>query len=261
MKLKRLNQEGFTISELVIVLVMTSLLMGVIMMFVFYFWKYSYVLDYSQDSLVQRLNVNDFLRDSIGTSAGLINQNGLADAHTNLPDPAIPSNLYWKPLHAVPGNYPISNNGSAVPLIYYRKFSVNGQGAFIMNGVQPYEDEYVLYLDSNTKQMMLRTLANPNAANNKAKTSCPPSVADNNCPADKTLINDIKSVDIRYFSRSGNLIDWTSVWDPDINSYAGPDLANAEVVELTINVERLAFYSTNRNTINSTIIRIALRNY
>lgn len=259
--MKKIDQKGFTIPELVIVLVITAILMEVIFSFVYYFWKYSYVLDYSQDSLVQRLNANDILRESIGTSAGLINQNSIPDNHTNSPDPAIGSNLYWKVIHAIPGNYPLDSNGKAVPLIYYRRYSVNPSGSYIMNGSQPYEDEFVLYLDSSSKRLLLRSLANTGAPNNKLKTSCPPSDASASCPSDKIIINDIKSVDLRYFSRSGNLIDWQSVWDPDIGTYVGPDVANVEVVELTINTERMAFYSTTNKTSNSTIIRIALRNY
>lgn len=255
------NQNGFTIPELAIVIVMTTLLMGIILTFVYYFWRYSYVLDYSQDSLVQRLNVNDLLRDSIGSSAGLINQNSLPDSHTNAPDPDIQSNLYWKPLHAVPGNNPIKSDGSAVPLFYYRKYSLDSSGNFIMNGTNPYEDEFVLYINSESKQLLLRSLANSAATGNALKSSCPPAQANATCPADKILINDVESVDLRYFSRSGNLIDWTSIWDPDINSYVGPDFANVEVVELTININRAAFYSTTSSTQNSTIIRIALRNY
>lgn len=259
--MKRLDQRGFTIPELIVVMVVTALLTNLLIIFMFSYWRYSYVLDYTQESFSQRLNVNDYLRDSIGSAVGLINQNSLPDDHTNAPDPAIPSNLYWEPLHAVPGTYSISSDGSAVPLIYYRRFSQDSARNFIMNGTMPYEDEYVLYLDSSNKRLLLRTIANSAASGNRVVSSCPPAIANTSCPADKILIENVVSVGLRYFSRSGNLINWTSVWDNDLLTYVGPDFPSVEVVELTINVERKAMFSSSSDTQNSTIIRVSLRNY
>lgn len=259
--IKKSSQEGFTLTELMVVMMITALFVTIIMTFLFYFWRYSFVLDYNQESFTQRLNANDYLRNSIGTSAGLINQNSLPDSHTNMPDPDISSNLYWKPIHAVPTNYYTSSNSNAVPLIYYRRFSINSSGNYILNGTQPYEDEYILYIDSQSKQIMLRSIANTSATGNQLKTSCPPSIANSSCPSDKILIENVESVGLRYFSRSGNPIDWTSVWDDLNNAYAGPDFPQAEVVELTVNVNRKAKFSSMSSTKNSTIIRVSLRNY
>jgi len=254
------QQQGFTVPELLIVMVVTALLTSVILIFVFYFWRYSYVLDYSQDSLVQRLNANDFLRDNLGASTGLINQNSIADSHANIIDTNNGPG-YWQLLHATPGNYAVKNDGTDVGLFYFRRYSINASNNFIMNGSKPYEDEFVLYLDSAGKRLMLRSIANPSASNNKTITSCPLNLASASCPADKVIIENVQSADLRYFSRSGNLIDWTSIIDPNTGNYAGPDFANVEVVEITINVARAAFYSSTNSTSNSTIIRIALRNY
>lgn len=255
------RQKGFTLTELMVVMMITALFVTIIMTFLFYFWRYSFVLDYTQESFTQRLNANDYLRDSLGSAVGLVNQNSLPDSHTNMPDPEITSNLFWKPIHAIPANYYTSSSTSAVPLIYYRRYSFNTAGNFILNGNQPYEDEYILYIDSQSKQIMLRSIANTFATGNRLKTSCPPSIANSSCPSDKILIDNVESVGLRYFSRSGNPIDWTSVWD-DLNStYAGPDFSQAEVVEITVNVNRKAKFSSMSSTKNSTIIRVSLRNY
>jgi len=257
---KAQDNNGFTLPELIVAMAMTAIVLTVVLTFLFYFWRYSYVLDYTQESFTQRLNTNDYLRDSLGSSVGLIIQNGLPDSHTNAPDPAIGSNLYWKLIHAVPTNY-YTNGSGAVPLFYYRKYSSNSSGSYIMNGQQPYEDEYVLYLDSDTKQMLLRSIPNTGATGNRLLASCPPAIANSSCPSDKILIENVESVGLRYFSRSGNPIDWTSVWDDLNNCYAGPDFPQAEVVELTVNVSRKARFSSSSSTKNSTIIRVSLRNY
>lgn len=255
------NQLGFSVPELIIVMVITALLSTIVLAFTFYYWRYSYVVSDTQDSFIERMNANDYLRESIGSAIGLINQNSLPDSHTNTPDPAIESNLYWEPIHAIPKTYPIDNDGSAVPIIYYRRYSKNASNNYIMNGVQPYEDEYVLYLDSANKRLLLRSIANIGASGNPLVSSCPPNIASNTCPSDKILINNVESVGLRYFSRSGNLIDWTSVWDNLNNIYAGPDFPMVEVVEITVNVNKKALFSSNQSTKNSTIIRVSLRNY
>ncbi len=255
------NEQGFTLPELISSLIITSLFVAVIMSFMFGYWKYSALLEADLDTLVTRLNAGDVLRDLIGTSAGLVTQNSIADSHTNNPDPANASNNYWLPIHAIPGSTSIGAGGTTTPLVYFRRFSTNTSGAYIMNGTLPYEDEYVLYLNGTTKQLLLRSLANPSASGNRLKTSCPSNVATASCPADRIIASDLASVSMRYFSRTGNTIDWTSVYDSNTNSYAGPDFTAVEVVEFTVNLNKKPFLQQSSTaTQNSTVIRIALRN-
>jgi hypothetical protein len=160
----------------------------------------------------------------------------------------------------VPGGKPVGAAGTATPLLYYRRPSVTSTGTFIMNGTSPYEDEYMLYLDGGTKTLRMRTLANPGASGNKLRTSCAPGTATPACPEDKTIAKNIASVDMRYFSRTGNLINHTSMTDPGTGEYIGPDFTSVEVVEFTINLVKKPFLQKTDATHNSTIIRVALRN-
>lgn len=253
-----LNQKAFTIPEVLTVMVVTSVFVGIILFFTFNYWRYGALLESDLDTFVTRMNVGDNLRELVGTSSGLINQNSIPDSNTNNADPAYPSNLYWYPVHAIPGNTSISSG--TTPLLYFRRHSTNTSGAVAMNGAQPYEDEYILYINGSTKQLLLRTLANTNVANNKLKTSCPPAIATNTCPADKVLANDLASVDMRFFSRTGNLINYTSSYDNSINSYNGPDYPVVDVMEFTVNITKKPFLQKTNATTNSTIVRIALRN-
>src|SRR5437868_3122684 len=106
------NQEGFTISELMIVLVITLLFSGLIVMFGYNFWSSSALQQADQDTLISRLNAGDFLRENIGESSGLITQNGLPDSHVLIADPAQSSGQYWLPLHAIPSNVPVGSSGT-----------------------------------------------------------------------------------------------------------------------------------------------------
>jgi len=108
--------------------------------------------------------------------------------------------------------------------------------------------------------LMLRTIANSSATGNKLRTSCPPAQATSGCPADSTVATDVSSVTTRYFSRSGNLLNWTSITDPLTGAYIGPDFPSVEVLELTLNLQRKSVLHSGTATSNQTIIRVAFRN-
>lgn len=254
------KQSGYTLVELMIVLIMTSVLVTLIMVFTFTYWRNSYAAQADQETLTERLNANDFLREYIGSSSGIITQNGLPDSNAEVPDTAGAGPSYWLPVHAVPGNITSGSGTTKTPLMYFKRYSQNASKQLIYNGTNPYEDEYILYLDAATKSLRLRTIANPNAPSNAAKTSCPDASATANCPADRTLITGVASVDKRFFSRAGALIDWTSIYDSNINQYVGPDNPSVEVVELKINVSKKPIFQTANSTSSSTVIRIAIRN-
>jgi hypothetical protein len=259
-RLPRLNQVGFSLPELLSVMIVSSLFVGLILFFMFSYWRYAALLEADLDTFVTRLNAGDFLRETLNGSTGLIIQNGIPDNNTLAPDPSIASNLYWQPLHAIPGNVPVGNTGIITPLLYFKRLSINTDGDIIMNGTQPYEDEYIIYLDGTAKQLLIRYLANPYANDNRLLTSCPPALATANCPADKTIADNLASIDIRYFARSGTTIDYTSIYDSDINAYIGPDFPVVEAVEFTVNLTKKPFLQKTNATTNQTVVRIALRN-
>lgn len=255
-----MNQKGITIVELLVVIIMTGFMVTLVSSFMINYWRYGYMLQADSDTLGTRLNAGDILRDSVGTSSGLIMQNSIADAHPGVADTSDASDTHWEVIHAIPGNVPVGASGTITPLIYYRRPSISTSGAYVMNGTQPYDDEYVLYLDGTTKSLRQRILANPNATGDKVTTTCPTALATASCPADKTIATDLSSVDMRYFSRTGNVIDYTSIIDPNTGLYAGPDFTAVEVVEFKLNLTKKPFLQQTNSTINSTIIRVALRN-
>lgn len=240
-------------------IVMTGIITTMLLAFMFQYLKVGYATDASLETLVSRLNAADYIRESIGTSTGLISQNGLPDARTLVPDPAQPSNTYWLPIHAIPDTRTAAA-GSYTPIVYYRRFSVTSTKALIMNGTTPYEDEYVIYLNGTTGQLLVRTIANNSAPSNAAKSSCPPASTTASCPADKILARNVTSVASRFFSRSGNLIDYRSSTDITTGQYNGPDYTSVEAIEFSINFSVKPLFEKTKTVQSTSVVRIALRN-
>lgn len=258
----KFNQAGFTIPELVTVMIIAPLLASLIIFYGFNFWRTGALQQADNETLVTRLNAGDYVRENIGESSGLIIQNSLEDSNALNPDPAQPSGTYWIPIHAVSNtNYPVGTDNTTTPLLYFQKFSTDSSRNIIYDDVIPYEDEFVLYLNGSTKQLLARSIANPLAPGNQLKTTCPPEIAGQDCPADKVVAEEVESVDVRYFSRNGTVIDYESSTeiDPPYN-FNGPDFPLAEVVELKINLATKAYFQNSTSTYNSSIIRISLRN-
>ena len=253
------KQYGFTIPELLIVMSVIGILIGLIITFTVSFSRFAASLQVVSDSFVDRLNLSDYIRDKVGSSSGLIIQTSITDNNPLNPDTSITPQVFWTKLHAVPSTITMPSNGATTPILYFKKFSQDTSGAYIYNGVNPYEDEFVLYLNGTDKSLYIRTLANQSAANNKLKTTCLPANASANCPADGKIMPNVSSVETRYFSRSGTIIDWTSAYDIDLGTYIGPDFPSVEVVELKVNSTIQAKYQTN-NLNPATLIRIAIRN-
>ena len=253
------DSAGFTVVEMLVVVLMTGFFVTLLLYFTFSYWRYSYLLEADQDTLTTRLNAGDIIRESLGTSSGLILQNGIPDDHPNNPDPTDATGKYWLTIHAVPGNKSAAT-GTTTPVMYYRRFSFDASNAVIMNGAQPYEDEDVMYLDGTKNQLRLRSLANTSAIGNRLKTSCPAAYVTTSCPADRVIADNVASVDMRYFSRTGNLIDWTSIYDSSISTYIGPDFTTVDVVEIKLNLTKKPVFQQTKATVNNTVIRVALRN-
>lgn len=259
--MKRLGQQGVTVIELLVVIIVSGIVMGVISSFTLSYWTNSSTLDSSQQLLVTRLNSGDYLRESLNAASGLITQNDLPDSNTGNPDPADSTQTYWLPIHAVPGTISMGAPGVITPVVYYNRPSIDTSKNIVLNGTIPYGDDIILYLNGTTKQLLARTIANSSAANNRAKTSCPAALATTNCPADSVVAENVSSVVMRYFSRSGNPIDYTSSTDPITGDYTGPDFPSVEVIEFTINFYRKGRLYNAKDSTNQTVIRVALRNY
>lgn len=261
--MKRATQHpeaGLTLVELVIVMAITLVVTTVVLTYAIDFWGNSTTLQNDSVSFMDRNTAGDRLRDALNVASSLVTQNSLPDSHTLKPDPTDASSQHWLQIHAVPGNTPLPTSGAYTPLFYFQAPATDSNKNVILNGVAPFQNEFVLYLNGTTKQILLRSLAVSGASGNITVTSCPADIATTSCPADRVIANDVASVDLRYFSRSGNTIDHNSITDPTTGAYIGPDFTSVEVVELTIHEAIKATIHGSQDTSNQTIIRVALRN-
>ncbi len=250
-------QKGFTLVEVMIVMIVSSILFGLVFAFFWEYWQYAEKSQSDLDAFTSRLDASDYIRDVVGTTSGLIIQNSIADPNAAVPES--PGGSYWQVIHPIPSNIPVSSTEDK-PILYFKRFSQDSSKDFILNGTNPYENESVIYLNRQG-ELRVRDLANPAAVGNTLVTTCPPNLASSSCPADKLLIDGIESVDVRYFSRSGNLLDYTPYFDPVLGTTVnGPDFPAVQVVEYTLNIAKTAFTQSTSTTKNSTIIRVALRN-
>lgn len=256
----RNNQGGFTMPELIVAMVMTVMFTSLIMYFTIEYWRSLGTLQNDSETYVSRLTASDLLRDALNESSGLTNQAGIADPNAHAPDPAIGTNDFWLPIHAVPGTITNGGDGTYMPVLYFRRPSLDASKNIIYNGPQPYEDEFVLYMAGTDKKLMLRTLANASAIGNRADTTCPKSIATATCPADRLVAENVSSIDMRFFSRSGNLINYESIVDATTGDFIGPDYPAVEVVELSLRSTKKSTLKGGQDTSNQTVIRVALRN-
>lgn len=105
---------------------------------------------------------------------------------------------------------------------------------------KPYLNEYVYYKQGSL--LYKRTLAHPDAIGNQSKTSCPPASATLSCPADRKLVEDLKSIVF-------------SLYDQDNLTTANPLLARSVKINLTL--ERKTF---GKPLLFDNSIRTTLRN-
>ena len=257
------HERGITVVELLIVIVVTGLLTGLIFQFTFGYWKQGVFSQTELNAITERLNASDYLRENLSSSTGLATQNSVADNNVLAPEPTDATGKYWKIIHAYRGL--ISNTSGVTPVIYFKRYSVDSSQRIIFNGLLPYEDDYIIYMDASTKQLRARVLANTNAPGNVATTTCMPSTA--TCPADRILANDVTGVDMRYFTKAGLDITYseTQVTDtsvvPNVTyTVYGPDYPVVEVVELNMKLSKIPQGHQNSPFNTSTIIRAALRN-
>ncbi len=254
------NESGFTLVELLVAMILTVMFTGLVLNFMISFWSGTATLENDSETLIERQNAGDKLRDALNVASHLVIQNSIADSHVLVGDLNDTTGNYWKRLYAIPGSITMPASGSYTPVFYFEAPSVDSSKEFIMNGEQPYYDEFILYMNGSNKQLLLRTLVNPDASGDRLKTSCPAASASSTCPADSIIAGDVTSIDTRYFSRSGNTIDYTSITDPVTGDYIGPDFPAVDVVELTVHIGKSSVIHGGVDTSTETIVRVALRN-
>lgn len=263
------REQGFSVVELVIVVVLTAALSGILFQFSISYTRMASVLQSDSIAFVERLNASDYLRENLSQSAGLVDQPSLSDANVLTADPSNP--LLWNRLYVLKDTF--GNKTDITPLLYFARHSQNKAGVIQKNGNNYRDDEYILYHNGPKQELRIRRLANPEVLNSMVTTTCPAGATSTTCPEDILLANDIASVSLRYFSRAGNELTITSTGadslgdtlvpcadtSPPYATCTGATFDAVEVVELTLHLAKMPEGTTRASTKSATIIRVALR--
>ena len=164
---------GFTLIELLVIITVTSILALVFLDTITNFYS---VITRNNAAIDLTTTSQNLLRSTVETlrvGDGVRQTNSISDAN------------------APSGGWSTSNSNFVIiiaspALDTSRNYIINPDTG------SPYMNELVYY--KNGALLIQRTLANPDAAGNSLKTSCPPEIATANCPADKQLAEYVKNM-------------------------------------------------------------------
>lgn len=182
--MRKVDARGVTLVELLIAIVVTGILVaGVIGFTVGNLSGYT-AASIRENLLAQAQTGLNRINDSILLAGAADATNRIADSN----GPGGPSNLYgW--------------TGSNQTLILATAAQDSAGNILFSDPANyvSYKNNLVYYLDGTTLKQ--RTLAS-SAANNKAKTSCPPAKVTASCPADAVVLENVKSFSVTYLDKN-----------------------------------------------------------
>ncbi len=183
MKRVKHTSHGFTITEMVISVVVAGILTIVVFGITFY-----YYIDTAQAQ-----TATDLALASQATLKTVTEDIRLADAisATNaLSDPNAPS-----------GGWTTSNPGHVI-IIETPALDSSHNIIYDPDTGFPYRNEYIYFLSGTN--MYKRVLANPSAPGNTAITSCPASKSGPTCPPDLLFSTHVSNLSFTFYDSSGN---------------------------------------------------------
>jgi len=174
--------KGFTIVELLITMLVMGMVVTIIMNFMANGLVNSAIQGARSDLLFEAQTALDLAQNDIRLSAAAEDDNRWQDANA----PSAPSNLFsWH------------SDGTTVILATAAQ---DNAGGILFEDAHKYitvKDNYIFFVRSGV--LYKRVLAAP-VTTNGTKTSCPAAKATANCPADKTLLHNVKSFSVRYLN-------------------------------------------------------------
>lgn len=215
------NQQGYTITELMISVSVSSILF---IAFLTVIMNYFILITRNNASIEMTTSSQNLLRstvDNLRVSNGVRQTNSITDANAPV------------------GGWNTSNTNFVIVI---STPAVNSADDYIIDPVtgSPYMNELVYYKNGNS--LYKRNLANPSAAGNRLRTSCPAAIASPSCPADVNLADYFQSMSFSLYDQDGTLT---------------ADPAQARSIGINLNMQRNVFGSLLSLDNN---IRVSLRN-
>jgi prepilin-type N-terminal cleavage/methylation domain-containing protein len=197
------NKNGFTIVELLIAVSVASIA-SILIMSAFVFMYGSLVREQTRAQMV--LDSQIFLKrmvEDIRVANQMLTTNSLADSY----DPV--------------GGW-VTSDPANIMVITQPAIDVNKDFIYDSTTGYPYQNEIVYF--GSGKIMYRRTLSNPSATGNSAKTTCPANTA--NCPPDIKLLDNLQNMLFVFY---------------DINDAVTTVPENARSVELSVNLNKRVY--------------------
>lgn len=188
--MKRLNQTGYTLMELIVACTVMMLLLVGILTFLVTSTVNNAVRGARADLLREaQLSLDVMVRD-IRLSASVDENNRIED--DNSPDADVTDGLGWE-----------SNAGTLV----LATAAEDTDGNIIFEDETHYittKNNIIYYVQDDT--LYRRTLA-ADTPNNSMITTCPPDEASGSCPADRLSVKNVQSLTFRYFNAADEEVD------------------------------------------------------
>lgn len=215
------NQNGFTIVEAIIAVVVAAILVTTLLTVTFSFYGNSVRTSTQARLAVESESILRSMVEELRISSGV-------RASNTISDPNAPA-----------GGWTTSNS-SLVLIISTPVFDSSNNFVIDSTTGEPYQNEIVYYATNGT--LYKRYLANSSAPGNLFKTSCPAASATSTCPADVALSSHFKDMSFVFY---------------DENNAITSTLSAARSVKMTIDMEQSAFGNIITFTNN---IRMTMRN-
>ena len=217
----KLQQYGFTLVELLVVISVSAILMVTFLSVVSNYFVVINRTNQLSEMTVESQNLLRSTVENIRFGDGVRQTSQISDAH------------------APAGGWNTSNTAFVI-IIPIPALTASHDYIIDPDTGSPYMNELVYYKSGDT--LMERKLANPNATGNNLQTTCPPTLASPGCTADILLATHVNTMVF-------------ALYDQDGTSTATPSQARS--VKITLNMRRNA----PGNPINlATTMQVTLRN-
>jgi prepilin-type N-terminal cleavage/methylation domain-containing protein len=182
MKTKQ-NSKGFTITELVISLTVAGILAMTLFIATFYYYADVMQSETATTLALESQSILTQQTEDIRLAGAIASTNALTDAN------------------APPGGW-VTSDPSNIIIIESPAIDSNRNIIYNPDTGFPYTNEYIYFMSSNS--MYKRILANPNAAGNTAKTTCPLNLSSSSCPPDRLFSDKISNLSFTLYDASDN---------------------------------------------------------
>lgn len=182
---RTLNQRGFTLLELLVIIMIVGILSLTVANFIIGWLQTSSLAQARASLLTNAQAALDNVSDDIRLSGG-------ADGNNRWPDTYAPGNEYgWQ------------SNGST--LVLARVATSSTKDVIYSDPVQyvTEKDNVVYYVSGKKLYQRIIAAGNPSTA---AITSCPPVSATPSCPADKKIAEDVTAFSITYYNADDQVV-------------------------------------------------------